>query len=66
MVVVVVVGVVVGGRPGHQLVHPMKHGKRDKQLLAVLNALSRLALYDDEVDVVVVRRQGGLRRRDLA
>ena len=64
--VVVVVGVVVGGRPGHQLVHPMKHGKRDKQLLAVLNALSRLALYDDEVDVVVVRQQGGLRQRDLA
>ena len=46
--------------------HPMKHGKRDKQLLSVLNALSQLALYDDEVDVVVVRRQGGLRRQDLA
>ena len=46
--------------------HPMKHGKRDKQLLAVLNALSQLALYDDEVDVVVVRQQGGLRQRDLA
>ena len=44
----------------------MKHGKRDRQLLAVLNALSRLALYDDEVDVVVVRQQGGLRQRDLA
>ena len=50
----------------HQFVHPMKHGKRDKQLLAVLNALSQLALYDDEVDVVVVRQQGGLRQRDLA
>ena len=66
MVVVVVVGVVVGGRPGHRFVHPMKHGKRDKQLLAVLNALLQLALYDDEVDVVVVRQQGGLRQRDLA
>ena len=64
--VVVVVGVVVGGRPEHQFVHPMKHGKRDKQLLAVLNALLQLALYDDEVDVVVVRQQGGLRQRDLA
>ena len=58
--------VVVGGGPGHQFVHPMKRGKRDKQQLAVLTALSRLALYDDEVDVVVVCRQGGLRRRDLA
>ena len=56
----------VGGGPGHQFVHPMKRGKRDKQPLAVLTALSRLALYDDEVDVVVVCRQGGLRRRDLA
>ena len=52
--------VVVGGGPGHQ------REKRDKQQLAVLTALSRLALYDDEVDVVVVCRQGGLRRRDLA
>ena len=52
--------VVVGGGPGHQ------REKRDKQQLAVLTALSRLALYDDEVDVVVVRRQGGLRRQDLA
>ena len=50
----------------HQFVHPMKHGKHDKQLLSVLNALSQLALYDDEVDVVVVCRQGGLRRQDLA
>ena len=58
--------VVVGGGPGHQFVHPMKREKRDKQQLAVLTALSRLALYDDEVDVVVVCRQGGLRRRDLA
>ena len=58
--------VVVGRGPGHQFVHPMKRGKRDKQQLAVLTALSRLALYDDEVDVVVVCRQGGLRRRDLA
>ena len=66
MVVVVVVGVVVGGRPGLGFVHPMKHGKHDKRLLSVLNALSRLALYDDEVDVVVVHQQGGLRRRDLA
>ena len=49
--------------------HPMKHwkhGKHDKRLLSVLNALSQLALYDDEVDVVVVRQQGGLRQRDLA
>ena len=61
-----VVGVVVGGGPGHQFVHPMKRGKRDKQQLAVLIALSQLALCDDEVDVVVVRQQGGLRRRDLA
>ena len=61
-----VVVVVVGRGPGHQFVHPMKRGKRDKQQLAVLTALSRLALYDDEVDVVVVCRQGGLRRRDLA
>ena len=58
--------VVVGGGPGHQFVHPMKRGKRDKQQLAVLTALSQLALYDDEVDVVVVCRQGGLRRQDLA
>ena len=53
----------------HQFVHPMKHwkhGKHDKRLLSVLNALSQLALYDDEVDVVVVRQQGGLRQRDLA
>ena len=64
VVVVVVVG--VGKGPGHQFVHPMKRGKRDKQRLAVLTALSQLALCDDEVDVVVVRRQGGLRRRDLA
>ena len=62
----VVAVVVVGGGPGHQFVHPVKRGKRDKQQLAVLTALSRLALYDDEVDVVVVCRQGGLRRRDLA
>tara|TARA_Y100001956_G_scaffold27728_1_gene27487 strand:+ start:207 stop:398 length:192 start_codon:yes stop_codon:yes gene_type:complete len=61
-----VVVVVVGGGPGHQFVHPMKRGKRDKQQLAVLTALSQLALCDDEVDVVVVRRQGGLRRQDLA
>ena len=60
-------GVVVGGRgPGHQFVHPMKRGKRDKQQLAVLTALSQLALCGDEVDVVVVCRQGGLRRQDLA
>ena len=58
--------VVVGGGPGHRFVHPMKRGKRDKQQLAVLTALSQLALCDDEVDVVVVRRQGGLRRQDLA
>ena len=58
--------VVVGGGPGHQFVHPMKRGKRDKQQLAVLTALSQLALCGDEVDVVVVCRQGGLRRRDLA
>ena len=57
---------VVEGGPGHQFVHPMKRGKRDKQQLAVLNALSQLALYGDEVDVVVVRQQGGLRQRDLA
>ena len=63
---VVVVVVVVGRGPGHQFVHPMKRGKRDKQQLAVLIALSQLALCDDEVDVVVVRRQGGLRRQDLA
>ena len=44
----------------------MKHGKRDKQLLAVLNALSQLAHYDDEADGVAVRQQGGLRQRDLA
>ena len=62
----VLVGVVVGGGPGHQIVYPMKRGKRDKQQLAVLNALSQLALCDDEVDVVVVRQQGGLRQRDLA
>ena len=62
-VVVVVVG---RGGPGHQFVHPMKRGKRDKQRLAVLTALSQLALCDDEVDVVVVRQQGGLRQRDLA
>ena len=61
-----VVVVVVGRGPGHQFVHPMKRGKRDKQQLAVLTALSQLALYDVEVDVVVVCRQGGLRRRDLA
>ena len=64
--VVVVVWVVVGGGPGHRFVHPMQRGRRDKQQLAVLIALSQLALCDDEVDVVVVRRQGGLRRRDLA
>ena len=55
-----VVVVVVGRGPGHQ------REKRDKQQLAVLTALSQLALCDDEVDVVVVRRQGGLRRQDLA
>ena len=64
--VVVVVGVVVGGGPGPQIVLPMQRGRRDKQRLAVLIALSQLALCDDEVDVVVVRQQGGLRRRDLA
>ena len=63
---VVVVVVVVGRGPGHQFVHPMKRGKRGKQQLAVLTALSQLALCDDEVDVVVVCRQGGLRRQDLA
>ena len=52
--------VVVGREPGHQ------REKRDRQRLAVLTALSQLALCDDEVDVVVVRRQGGLRRQDLA
>ena len=52
--------VVVGRGPGHQ------REKRDKQQLAVLTALSQLALCDDEVDVLVVRRQGGLRRQDLA
>ena len=52
--------VVVGRGPGHQ------REKRDKQQLAVLTALSQLALGDDEVDVVVVRRQDGLRRQDLA
>ena len=36
----------------HQFVHPMKHGKHDKRLLSVLNALSQLALYDDEFDRV--------------
>ena len=61
-----VVVVVVGRGPGHQFVRPMKRGKHDKQQLAVLTALSQLALCDDEVDVVVVRRQGGLRRQDLA
>ena len=50
----------------HQVVHPMKHGKPDKRLLSVLNALSQLAHYDDEVDGVAVRQQGGLRQRDLA
>ena len=65
MAVVVVVGV-VGRGPGHQFVHPMKRGKRDKQQHAVLTALSQLALCGAEVDVVVVRRQGGLRRQDLA
>ena len=58
--------VVVGRGPGHQFVHPMKREKRDKQQLAVLTALSQLGLCDDEVDVVVVCRQGGLRRQDLA
>ena len=52
--------VVVGRGPGHQ------REKRDRQQLAVLTALSQLALYDDEVGVVVVCRQGGLRRQDLA
>ena len=56
----------VGGGPGHRFVHPMQRGKRDRQQLAVLTALSQLALYDDEVGVVVVCRQGGLRRQDLA
>ena len=51
---------------GHQVVHPMKHGKPDKRLLSVLNALSQLAHYDDEADGVAVRQQGGLRQRDLA
>ena len=64
---VVVVVVVGGGKgPGHQFVHPMKRGKRDKQQHAVLTALSQLALCGDGVDVVVVCRQGGLRRQDLA
>ena len=58
--------VVVGRGPGYQFVHPMKRGKRDKQRLADVNALSQLALCGAEVDVVVVRRQGGLRRQDLA
>ena len=58
--------VVVGGGPGHRFVHPVQRGKRDRQRHAVLTALSQLALCDDEVDVVVVRRQGGLRRQDLA
>ena len=52
--------VVVGRGPGHQ------REKRDRQQHAVLTALSQLALCDDEVDVVVVCRQGGLRRQDLA
>jgi len=65
-VVVAVVVVVVGRGPGHQFVHPMKREKRDKQQLAVLTALSQLGLCDDEVDVVVVCRQGGLRRHGLA
>ena len=56
----VVAVVVVGGGPGHQ------REKRCKQQLAVLTALSQLGLCDDEVDVVVVCRQGGLRRQDLA
>ena len=58
--------VVVGGGPGHRFVHPVQRGKRDRQRHAVLTALSQLALYDDEVGVVVVCRQGGLRRQDLA
>ena len=58
--------VVVGGGPEHRFVHPMQRGKRDRQRHAVLTALSQLALYDDEVGVVVVCRQGGLRRQDLA
>ena len=58
--------VVVEGGPGYQFVHPVKRGKRDKQQLAVLTALSQLALCDDDDDVVVVRQQGGLRRQDLA
>ena len=57
-----VVVVVVGRGPGHQFVHPMKRGKRDKQQLAVLTALSQLALCDDEVDVVVVRRRCLIKR----
>ena len=52
--------VVVGRGPGHQ------REKRERQQPAVLTALSQLALCDDEVDVVVVCRQGGLRRQDLA
>ena len=47
--------VVVGGGPGHQFVHPMKREKRDKQQLAVLTALSQLALCDDDDDVVEVQ-----------
>ena len=50
----------------HQVVHPMKHGKLGKRLPSVLNALSQLALYDDEADGVAVRQQGGLQQRDLA
>ena len=44
----------------------MKHGKRDKQLLSVLNALSQLDLYDDKADSGAVRQQGGLQQQDLA
>ena len=50
----------------HQVVHLMKNRKPGGRLPSVLNALSQLALYDDEVDVVVVHQQGGLRQRDLA
>ena len=40
----------------------MKHGKRDKQLLSVLNALSQLDLYDDKADGDAVRQQGDIAR----
>ena len=51
---------------GHQVVHPMKHGKLGKRLPSVLNALSQLDLFDDEADGGALRQQGGLQQRDLA